>query len=243
MKFLILLTLCTTLLTASIGKVSSLQGEATLSQKNVLTHVKKGSSVEENDLLSTAPSSRAQVILNDDTVITIGPNSEYLFVHYSNGNSKEVEMRLKRGFFKTVTGKIGKVAPERFKIKTKAATIGIRGTQFMAYVGREEERIGCIQGSIIVWTDEGEFIVDAGEMLTYKDKHWKRMKIDIYAFAPVMVGLVQKENKVLNERTFLPHFQNRYLLEEQILNLVPTSEPFSFDFNSNNNPVPPPYNP
>ena len=243
MKFLILLTLCTTLLTASIGKISSLRGEATLSQKNVLTHVKKGSNIEENDLLSTAPSSRAQVILNDDTVITIGPNSEYLFEHYSDGTSSEIEMQLKRGFFKTVTGRIGKVAPERFKIRTKAATIGIRGTQFMAYVGREEEKIGCIQGKIIVWTDEGEFIVNAGEMLTYKDKHWKRRKIDMYAFTPVMVGLVQKENRLLNKHTFLPNFQSRYLLEEQILNQLPTSEPFSFDFNSNNNPVPPPFIP
>ena len=242
MKLLLLLTLCTTLLMASIGKVSSLKGEATLSQKNVLTHVKRGSSIEENDLLSTAPSSRAQVILNDDTVITVGPNSEYLFEHYSDGTSG-VEMQLKRGFFKTVTGKIGKVAPERFKIKTKAATIGIRGTQFMAYVGREEERIGCIQGKIIVWTDEGEFIVNAGEMLTYKDKHWKRTEIDMYAFAPVMVGLVQKENKLLNKHTFLPNFQSRYLLEEQILNQLPTSEPFSIGFNSKNDPVVPPFIP
>jgi len=230
-------------LLASIGEVTTIKGEAKITRQTSLLNVTKGQKIEENDLLNTAAASKAQVILDDDTVITIGPKSEYLFERFDDGPEPQVEMQLHHGFFKTVTGKIGKIAPQRFKIKTRAATIGIRGTQFMAYVGDKEEKIGCIQGTIIVWTEEGEFIVSAGEMIYYKDRHWHRQLMEIESFEPVMVGMSADKEHAYTQALFLPRFQESYILQEQILNDLQRREPFEFALDFDATPQPPVFNP
>lgn len=57
-------------------------------------------------------------------------------------------MQANRGFFRSVTGKIGKIAPERFKVKTQLATIGIRGTDFSAQLGDGLASYVCNRGEI-----------------------------------------------------------------------------------------------
>ena len=235
----VLLTMIATLL-ANIGEVTALSGSAQLLRQSETITVAQGAEINENDLLKTAARSKAQVVLKDDTVITIGPQSEYLFERYMESGDSEVVMQLKRGFFKTVTGKIGKIAPQRFKIKTKAATIGIRGTQFMAYVNDDEEKIGCIQGEIIVWTADGEYIVSAGKMLVYKNKRWRMLEMEMSDFAPVMVGMLLDKQQNTYDRLYMPGLQNSYILEEQIIKEYQT-ETFTFDFNFDPTQQPPPF--
>ena len=231
MKILFILLTALLPLLANIGEVTALTGSAKLSRQADNIDVAKGLKLLENDVLKTASRSKAQVVLNDDTVITIGPESEYLFERFQESGDAEVMMQLKRGFFKTVTGKIGKIAPQRFKIKTKAATIGIRGTQFMAYVQDNEEKIGCIQGEIIVWTADGEYIVTAGNMLIYKEKRWYLKEMELGDFTPVMVGMATERQQKTDSRLYMPGLQNSYALEEQIIKEYQTGqEPFTFDF-------------
>ena len=238
--FLLIIATLFTLL-ANIGEVTALKGSAQLSRQAETINVNKGLKILENDLLQTAPKSKAQVVLNDDTVITIGPKSEYLFEQFQEGDNSAVTMQLKRGFFKTVTGKIGKIAPQRFKIKTKAATIGIRGTQFMAYVQEDEEKIGCIQGEIIVWTADGEYIVTAGEMLLYKNRRWHMKEMEMDDFAPVIIGMSFDKLQRKYSRPYMPGLQESYMLEEQIIKSY--QEPFSFDLGVDGSPQPPPFIP
>ena len=242
---------------ANIGTVTAVRGEAKLTHQESVTTVTKHEKIFEKDHINTASQSRVQVVLNDDTVVTIGPESEYYFEVFQDHGDVQVKMRAERGFFKSVTGKIGKIAPERFKIKTKAATIGIRGTQFMAYVAEDEEKIGCIQGAIVVWTNSGlTFNVPAGKMLIYKDGKWTLKDIDIKLFAPVLLGMTFNDTA----RLHTPDAQKQYLIDEQILNrrapapnnpdvepgTTPppeVSEPFDVNVNVDNSTQPPPYNP
>ncbi len=241
MKTLIILFAMVSTLLANIGEVTALQGKAQLSREAELLDISKGSKINNQDLLTTSAHSKAQVILNDDTVITIGPKSEYLFEHFQDGDNPEVTMRLNRGFFKTVTGKIGKIAPQRFKIKTKAATIGIRGTQFMASVQNDEEKIGCIKGVIVVYTKDGEYEIRAGKMIVYKEKKWQIFEMDMSDFAPVMVGM-PLTNRYMQPYTrhLLPSLENSYLLQEQVLD---QGEAFSFDFSTDASEQPPTFIP
>ena len=239
----IILMMITSSLIAAIGEVSALKGQAEMTRKEAKFDVTKGMAVELQDLLSTKASSKAQVLLHDDTVITIGPKSEYRFERYADSGDVGIEMRLDHGFFKAVTGKIGKIAPQRFRIKTKAATIGVRGTQFMAYVSDEEEKIGCIQGSIIVWTEEGEFIVNAGEMIHYKDKRWRREIMEMESFRPVLVGMALDKKRRYERDLYLPKFRESYVLQEQLLNELQSQEPFSFSLGFDASQQPPSFNP
>ena len=240
---LIFISLLSALL-ANIGSVTSIQGSANLQHQSKILEVTKGLTIEEKDTLITQTRSKVQVILNDDTVITIGPKSKYTFETYQDGDNSSVSMHLHRGFFKAVTGKIGKLAPERFKIKTKAATIGIRGTQFMAFVGENEEKIGCIQGKITVATAEEIFDINAGEMIIYSDGKWTIQKMDMNAFSPVMVGIRNGEHTDGLADFHLPGLQDSYLLEEQIVDDRANGEqPFSFGLSNDATTQPPSFNP
>ena len=56
------------------------------------------------------------------------------------------EFNVSKGAFHAITGQIGKVNPEKFKLKTKNATIGIRGTEIYG----DQSRVFCTQGAIFV---------------------------------------------------------------------------------------------
>jgi len=117
--------------------------------KQVLT-VKNGMDILKGDEIVTKKRTRVQVMLNDDTVITIGPDSSFSFIDYLFDGTKKstIKMQAKRGFFRSVTGKIGKIAPERFKVKTQLATIGIRGTDFSAQLSDGSASYICNRGEI-----------------------------------------------------------------------------------------------
>ena len=217
MKFLFIVMVLFSTLLGSIGEVTALKGNAQLSREATITDVNKGLKIDENDLLITEVSSKVQVILNDHTVVTIGPKSEYLFERFVEEGNPEVVMRLNHGFFKVITGKIGKVAPERFTIKTRAAVIGIRGTQFMAHVEVDEEKIGCTQGSITITTQETIYEIQRGEMLVYKNEQWQKKELDAEAFTPVTAGASEKE-KQQQAWEKLPGIENEQLLQEQTVN-------------------------
>ena len=214
MKFFLLALFFMGSLYANIGKVTSVSGEVSLIRDGASHSVNRGSEVFRLDFIKTERSSKAQVILNDETIITIGPKSEYHFLEYKDGENPKAEMQLKRGFFKVVTGKIGKIAPNRFRIKTQAATIGVRGTQFMAYVSQDEEYIACIYGTIVVYTAKNTYVVPAGKMLVYRDGKWYMQDIDFTLFNPVMLGLDLYKRQLGTTPYFIYILDNK-LAEEQ----------------------------
>ena len=220
MKILLLIMMTLSTLFAAIGEITAVQGEAQLQREATVLPAKKGTSLEEKDLLETQKHSKVQGILKDDTVITIGPQSSYFFETYQDQAEPKVLMRLQHGFFKIITGKIGKIAPERFKVKTEVATIGIRGTQFMASVQEGQESIACSRGALVVETEKTTFELPAGMMLVYQNSRWSMHEIDPGNFEPIMMQQsVAPQKKTALEQTtqHLPDFRESYTpLEQQI---------------------------
>lgn len=169
MRILFFLLSLAALAWSDIGNVGALKGSATLKRGTADLEIKSGMTLEVKDTIITSAKSRVQVILKDDTVITIGPDSSFVFDAYKFGgkDDSEVSMHINRGFFRSVTGMIGKLAPERFKVKTASATIGIRGTDFSAQIAEEKETIACYKGQITVLLHNGHqpLIVDAGMIM------------------------------------------------------------------------------
>lgn len=167
MRILLFLLTLSVLAWSSIGNVGALKGSATVTRGGELLDVTHGMALEESDTIRTSAKSQLQVILKDDTSVTIGPDSTFVFDAYKFGGKDDtvVKMRIDRGFFRSVTGKIGKIAPERFKVKTSSATIGIRGTDFSALVTDQKETITCYMGGIDVFSETSTIAVDAGMVL------------------------------------------------------------------------------
>ena len=160
---------------AGIGNIMAMKGSAQVLRSSGNVSAKMGLELLEHDRITTSKKSRVQVMLSDSTVVTIGANSSFSFDTFSYDGTKnsQVAMSAQRGFFRSVTGKIGKMAPERFKVKTVSATIGIRGTDFSADIRAGRELIKCYSGVITVKYNSEESVVVAGMQLELRKENTK----------------------------------------------------------------------
>ncbi|WP_108063224.1 FecR family protein [Poseidonibacter lekithochrous] len=164
MKYLLLFLLFFSSLFASIGKVSAVVGDAKIERGNKNIVVKIGIPLFEKDIIRTKKNAKVQLIFKDNTIVTIGKNSAldintYLYDKKNPKNSK-TDLNFFKGAFKTITGKIGKINREKFKLRTKSASIGIRGTIILG----NQSVIACTQGGISVESAGITVEVDANEL-------------------------------------------------------------------------------
>ncbi|HTY64282.1 MAG TPA: FecR domain-containing protein [Acidobacteriota bacterium] len=113
-----------------------------------------------------------QILLLDETVFTIGANSDMVldeFVYDPSTNIDKVTARLAKGIFRWVTGKVARKSPDQLRVKLPVATIGIRGTDF------EVKYEPGVPGSIRLFSGELEigesrtgksFMMHAGQAAT-----------------------------------------------------------------------------
>ena len=168
-RLFFILTLSSAFLMASIGKIAALRGEATIERAKQEMVVSMGMEIEKNDLIHTKSKAKIQIIFNDNTIITMGKNADLAVNDYLYDERKpKAEFKMLSGVFRTVTGKIGKIAPNRFKIKTKTATIGIRGTTVEVSTSDDGDAVGFSEGHGSVTSDAtGETKnVGTGQMVT-----------------------------------------------------------------------------
>lgn len=164
MKLLFLIFFFSLSLFASVGKISALNGKIIVDREQKQLEASIGFLLEEKDLVISDDKSKAQITMNDGTVLSIGKSSklninEYIFDQNSPENSK-ANFQFVEGTFKSITGAIGKIAPERFKLETKSASIGIRGT----IVVGSQKMIACTHGKITVTSAGVTRFLNAGMM-------------------------------------------------------------------------------
>lgn len=83
------------------------------------------------ETINTGAEGSLQVMLNDETVFTIGPRSSMVldeFVYDPQSHAGQVVATVKKGLFRFVTGLIGHKKPSSMKVKFPTAVMGIRGT-------------------------------------------------------------------------------------------------------------------
>ena len=149
-KIILMFLLFVSTLFANIGKITLLEGEAFVKRGEETLRLNISDSISNNDFIETKTNSKVKITFIDNTIITIGKESslkiEDYFFDSNNKNSAKTELNVSKGAFHAITGQIGKVNPEKFKLKTKNATIGIRGTEIYG----DQNRVFCTQGAIFV---------------------------------------------------------------------------------------------
>lgn len=151
-KIFLYLFLMTEILFGSVGKVVTSRGEVTLLRGQNQLVVKAGLEIEEKDTIKTSSNGKLQIIFSDDTLITIGKESEFSVKEYLYDNNKnsKASFGISKGTFRAITGAIGKIAPQNFKLTSKSASIGIRGTQIYAEIKEDFDFVACTEGTITV---------------------------------------------------------------------------------------------
>lgn len=169
MRILIILLTLFVFSFANIGKVSAVIGDAKIERSTKVITVQIGLIIKEHDIIKTSKNSKVQLIFNDNTIITVGKNSAldingYIYDIKNSKNSK-TDFNFFKGAFKTITGQIGKINKKKFILRTKTATIGIRGTIILG----NQNVIACTKGGITVEGSGVSVDVDANELTIIKD--------------------------------------------------------------------------
>jgi Flp pilus assembly protein TadD len=157
-----------------IGAAAALRGEVYyLTPDNQKVPIQSGSAIYLNQHVITGATGHMQVLLLDETVFTMGPNSDMVldeFVYDPDTSVKKVSVRVMKGIFRFVTGKTAHKDPAGMKVNLPMGSIGTRGTDFEATVLEDESGdVKLYSGQLeITETKTGRiFLMNAGETVTF----------------------------------------------------------------------------
>lgn len=114
------------------GVAAAVRGEVTLARAAASARpVAGGEEILMQDALRSGPRSGMQLLLLDETVFTIGPESELVvdtFVYDPASGAGRVGATVAKGVFRFITGKIAKHDPNDMNVSLPSGNIGVRGT-------------------------------------------------------------------------------------------------------------------
>lgn len=130
---LLLLPLAPAFAAPQAGVAAVVVGDVTVSEgeRARATAAETGMRMDLGDRISSAERARMQVLLLDQTVFTVGPNSDLVidkFVYDPAAGVGEVAASYSKGLFRYVSGQVAKLQPQNVNIRTPMGTIGVRGT-------------------------------------------------------------------------------------------------------------------
>lgn len=129
----IALALLPALAEAAAGRFQFVSGNVQIVSTTGMERVAvKGDEVLQGDTIRTTPTSSAQIRMADDGYIVVRPNTElkvttFVYTGKADGSERSL-ISLFKGGFRAVTGVIGRLNKDNYKIRTPGATLGIRGT-------------------------------------------------------------------------------------------------------------------
>jgi hypothetical protein len=122
------------------GRIKVVSGSAFIVRAGGTVPAEVGQSVFESDSLRTGEDGRIGVTLDDDTRLSLGPNSEVRlnsFRYAPAQGSVGLAMSFLRGIAVYVSGQIAKLAPDSIRLETPSAIVGVRGTTLAFQVAPE----------------------------------------------------------------------------------------------------------
>jgi hypothetical protein len=136
---ILLFLACPSLLWAgeAVGTVKTLSGKAFLIRQGETLELMVGMTIKAEDKVKTATGSSLGLILQDDTTVSLGPESELLvrdFIFEPKQSRFSMVLKMLKGSFLYMSGVIGKLAPESIKLETPDSTIAVRGTRLLIKV-------------------------------------------------------------------------------------------------------------
>ena len=129
----------------NIGKVTSVNGNATIERNGQVFDASTDITVCKGDKYITDNVSVLQLTLRDGSVITVGKDSEFIVSEYKIYKDKPnlALFELSKGAFRAITGFMTN-RPHRYEVKTTLATIGVRGTDFWGGFGLTENGLDVV---------------------------------------------------------------------------------------------------
>src|SRR5580765_8219197 len=123
---------------ATAGRIKSATGAVHVLHAGSDVPAQAGHTVYQGDLIRTGRDGRIGLTLNDDTRLSLGPDSELRLDRFSYAPADGqlgLAIKLIRGVAAYVSGRIAKLAPDSIRIETPTAILGVRGTTLAIRAG------------------------------------------------------------------------------------------------------------
>ena len=114
----------------------------------------RGHKLKVGDQLLTGAGGHVHVRFVDGAFVAVRPESQLLIEQYSykpaQPDRSTVKFQLMQGTARSITGRAGEAAKDRFRLNTPLAAIGVRGTDFVVLTQETESRAVVNSGAIVV---------------------------------------------------------------------------------------------
>lgn len=120
-----------------IGKVKVLSGSPVIERSGGPITAKLGDPVYRQDKIITDNDSAIGFLFNDDSRLSLGPNSTLSLEQFSfdeNSHEGNFDVSIQKGTLSVISGKLTAKTPGSLKVRTPAAILAVRGTEFSVKV-------------------------------------------------------------------------------------------------------------
>ncbi|MEI7613136.1 MAG: FecR domain-containing protein [Betaproteobacteria bacterium] len=151
----------------SPGTVISTSGPASLlAADGSVRMAKPGAPVNAGDTAVTGEQGQLHIRFSDDSMVQLHAKTQFRIDQYAFSGKADDDSKgffsLLKGGFRTVTGLLGKYNRSTYRVNTPAATIGIRGTEYIARLDNGLH-VQVEHGEISLANRAGSFSVSEGQ--------------------------------------------------------------------------------
>ena len=138
-----------------VGEVSFLIGSARIAAgPDSPRDLVRGAKVSAGQVIETGDNGHVHLRFVDDGTVAIRPQSRLRIedFHYDPANPREnrIKFSLEQGTLRSITGRAGEAAKDRYRLNTPIAAIGIKGTDFIVQVVNDTTRVAVNSGAIVL---------------------------------------------------------------------------------------------
>jgi hypothetical protein len=122
---------------ADIGQVKVAKGTVTIERGGDSLPATVGMRLQASDVLRTGADGSVGITMSDNSLLSAGPNSVLALDRYEFDDvtsAGRFDASLRQGTLAVVSGRLAKQSPQAMKVRTPAAVLGVRGTEFVVSV-------------------------------------------------------------------------------------------------------------
>jgi hypothetical protein len=125
-----------------VGSIKTAKGTVVILRQHQTIPARVGEKIYKKDSFKTGPEGSLGMIFKDDTLLSLGPNTEVTineFLFSPAEGKLSIVTRLIKGTAAYMTGIIAKLSPESVRFETPVGNVGIRGTKFAVRVEGDDK--------------------------------------------------------------------------------------------------------
>ena len=122
---------------ADIGQIKLAKGQVTIVRNGHSTPAQVGARVQDADTVRTGADGSVGITMTDDSLLSAGPDTVLTLDRYAFDPATQrgrFDASLNKGTLAVISGRLAKQSPDAMTVRTPAAILGVRGTEFAVSV-------------------------------------------------------------------------------------------------------------